>query len=826
MNVWLKEIEEDRIYLEWDNVEKADSYRIYWADKDTTTVKYQCIEETKNDEIELHMSTHRNHFFRVVPVCQGKETEPSNTLRTEVKKVFHEQLEKLSRGLIAAEVPEGIFLSWRLMLSEVYGYCNTGMVGVNFNVYRNGVLIANVKDSTNYIDKEGLPSDRYSVKPELKESKYLSKEELLEFRNRNSFDKSREAVVFSSGQNYIDLPLQIPEDGVTPVGGKYSYNANDMSVGDIDGDGEYEFFVKWDPTNSKDVSQTGYTGNCYIDCYKLDGTLLWRLDMGCNIRAGAHYTQFMVYDFNGDGKAEMAVKTAPGTKMIRYAKDGSIQSETYISMPEKDCEAGYSHTDDYRMSNQDYINHLVHMFMQWGEKEEVKNGNWPKTLEECFGIPVMYPYPLSEENAKKMVDYFIDVYAVQRSPRNKLREFEGFILSGPEYLTMFTGTGEEIQTIPYPHPRVDDGLMWGDYEWNRIEPGNRVDRFLSGVAYLDGERPYLLMCRGYYTRATIVAYSFFENEFKEYFNIDSGFVPMSNPFGRGMHAENGTDPVYGVLAGQGNHSLATADVDQDGCDEIIYGAATIDHDGSVLYSGHGVMPDGRDVKFGHGDAMHVADIDPDRPGLEIFHVFEGGSSVPYGYALCDARTGEVIFGERADKDLGRCMIGDINPSVRGLQVWVDQVRSCTGEVLNDKLLGTNQSIRYSADMSTAILDGADIFGGHKGVINDNTHGIILNPEGVGTNNGTKGNPCLIADIFGDWREELLVRKEDNSAIRIFTNTELTSHKLFTLMHDTQYRCGVAWQNNCYNQPGYTKFYLASDMDFQYVLPIGMPKCEE
>ncbi|MBE5960929.1 MAG: rhamnogalacturonan lyase, partial [Lachnospiraceae bacterium] len=618
---------------------------------------------------------------------------------------------------------------------------------------------------------------------------------------------------------YLEIPLQIPPSGITPAGEAYSYHANDMSIGDIDGDGEYEFFVKWDPTNSHDVSIKGYTGNCYIDCYRLNGTLLWRLDMGVNIRAGAHYTQFMVYDFNGDGMAEMAVKTAPGTKMTIYEEDGTVKKEYYITMSQEDLEKGYSNQDDYRLSADGYYKHITEVFRHWTEHEMVQAKIWPETLEECFGIPKEYEYPLSETDAKKLADYFIDVYAPSRSKKNDLRHFEGFIIDGPEYLTMFSGKGEEMQTIPFKYGRQDDGLMWGDYAMPRIEPANRVDRFLSGVAYLDGERPYLIVCRGYYTRTTIVAYQFFENEFKEHFAIDSGHILMDNPFQANPHITVGTDPVYGKLAGQGNHSLSTADVDFDGCMEIIYGAAVIDHDGSLLYSSFDYLPDKKTyIKLGHGDAMHVADIDPDKPGLEIFNVFEAGKWGPYGYALRDAMTGKVLFGEYSEKDLGRCMIGDINPFVRGLQTWVYQVQDVNGNVLDDPLLGTDQNIHWAADLSTQVLDGVDLFGHHTGIINDNIHGIMLKPEGVAMNNGTKGNPCLVADLFGDWREELLVRTEDDSAIRIYTNTDITSHKLFTLLHDTQYRCGIAWQNNCYNQPCYTKFYLASDMDWEYVLP--------
>jgi len=805
MNITIKELADDFVTIAWTKEEKSIKYRVLWADKNLPTTKFKIMAETVNTEYTLKKATHVPHYFKIISIKADGSEETSDILKTPVKKIFHEQLEKLNRGLIAVKAKTGIFLGWRLMLEEVDGYSNTGMTGADFAVYKNGKKIAVVTDSTNYIDTEGTMEDFYAVAAIL---------------NGVEAAPCKAVQAWKSGENYIEIPMQIPQGGITPTGESYFYRVNDMSIGDVDGDGEYEYIVKWDPSNSQDVSIKGYTGKCFIDCYRLDGSLLWRLDMGVNIRAGAHYTQFMVYDFDHDGKAEMSVKTAPGTKMTIFYPDGSIKSEAYITMPKEDLEKGYSHQDSYVCSAKDYYEHLVSMFQGWTEHPEVKAGHWPSTLEECFGIQKQYDYPLSDSDARKLVDYFIKEYAPSRSPKNELDKFEGFIYEGPEYLTMFGGDGTELETIPFKFGRVDDGLMWGDYSMNRIEPCNRVDRFLSGVAYLDGEHPSLLICRGYYTRTTIVAYDWINGKHVERFAIDSGFVPMSNPFHDNAHIAKGSDPVYGILAGQGNHSLSTADVDGDGCQEIIYGAAVIDHDGSVLYSSYGYLPDGKTyMKFGHGDAMHVANIDPDKPGLEIFNVFEGAKFAPYGFALRDAETGEPIFGEYAECDLGRCMIGDVNPKVRGLQCWVNEMYSCTGEKLPDKLLGTNQSIRWAADMSTQILDGVDYQkGSHKGVINDNTHGIMLAPEGMATNNGTKGNPCLVADVFGDFREELILRKEDNRAIRIYTNVDLTNHKLFTLMHDIMYRTSIAWQNNCYNQPGYTKFYYASDMDWEYVLP--------
>ncbi len=591
-----------------------------------------------------------------------------------------------------------------------------------------------------------------------------------------------------------------------------------MSVGDVDGDGQYEYVVLWNPSNSKDVSQIGYTGNVYVDTYKADGTLLHRLDLGVNIRAGAHYTQFLVYDFDGDGRSEVMLKTAPGTKTTRYEK-GRVKSERYITMPADDRRAGYTNQDDYRVSKTDYYNHLVDLFQQWHNQAEVKSGQWPATLEAAFGIEQRYQYPLSRTDATALVDYFMDVYAPSRSDRNKLRDFEGFILSGPEYLSVFEGaTGRELETIHYKPGRTDDGLRWGDYAMPRIEPGNRVDRFLAGVAYLDGEHPSAVFARGYYTRTTIATYGWNGRKITKRWAIDSGWTPMTNPFNDSPHGRDGTDPQYGSITTQGFHSLSSADVDGDGKHEVVYGSAPIDDDGSVLYSSKDVLPPGSAnpgavARLGHGDAMHVTDIDPLRPGKEIFTVHEGATSAPYGYALRDAATGQTIYGEYSGRDTGRGMVGDILPEEPGLETWAMRLRTADGDALGTAMPGTNQSIRWAADMTTQIVDGA---GDVTPTIKDWRRGTLLTATGTLTNNGTKGNPSLVADILGDWREELLVRTADSSAIRIYLSTEVTDRKLYTLMHDVQYRAEVARQNTAYNQPSYPGFYLASDLNWSKV----------
>ncbi|MEV7573637.1 rhamnogalacturonan lyase [Pseudarthrobacter sp. NPDC089323] len=709
------------------------------------------------------------------------------------------QLDHLDRGLVAAGTSEGVFLSWRLLGHEATGSSATGLTGTDFNVYRDGQKLATVTDSTNYLDTSGTAASKYQVRAVVE-----------------GVELDESATATSWGGNFKDIPLRKPADGVTPAGQAYTYSANDASVADVDGDGQYEFIVKWDPNNSKDVSQVGYTGNTYVDTYKADGTLLHRIDLGVNIRSGAHYTQLLVNDFDGDGRAEMMMKTAPGTKSTNYNADGSVASQQFITLLQSDIEAGYASTDDYRMSAADYYQHVVEMFQGWSEHPEVKAGNWPATLEEAFGIAPEYQYPLSTSDAKALADYFMDVYAPSRSARNNLRAFEGFIVSGPEYLTVFEGaTGKELKTVAYEPGRHDDGLMWGDYAMARIEPGNRVDRFLAGVAYLDGQKPAAVFARGYYTRTTLATYTWDGTSLSPVWNIDSGWAPMTNPFNDSPHGRDGTDPEYGKLTTQGFHSLSASDVDGDGRQEIVYGAATIDDDGSVLYSSFDTMPEGsatpgEEARLGHGDAMHVTDIDPNRPGKEIFTVHEGGTWAPYGYAMRDAGTGEVLFGAYSGKDTGRGMIGDVDPAVPGIENWAIGMQSADGTKLSTSQPGTNMSIKWAADMTTQIVNGS---GDQTPTIDDWKRGRLLTAEGTRTNNGTKGTPSLVADVVGDWREEMLVRTADSTALRMYLSTEVTNHKLYTLMHDPQYRAEVARQNTTYNQPSYTDFYFASDMEF-------------
>ena len=586
------------------------------------------------------------------------------------------QMEKLNRGLIAIKVKNGVYIGWRLF--------GTDPDDISFNLYRDGekVNAAPISSSTNFLDNNGNENSTYKVCAIIE-----GKEQL----------PSEEASVWDT--NYLTIPLNKPEGGVSPDGVSYSYSANDASIGDVDGDGEYEIILKWDPSNSHDNAHKGYTGNVYLDAYKLNGKHLWRIDLGKNIRAGAHYTQFMVYDLDGDGKAEIACKTA----------DGTIDGEGNVI---GDIDA------DYR--NQD-----------------------------------------------------------------------GFILEGPEYLTIFNGkTGKALVTVEYDPPR-GNGADWGD------EEGNRVDRFLACIAYLDGVRPSLVTCRGYYTRAVLVAYNWRDGELSKVWKFDS------------------LEPGNEGYSGQGNHSVSVADVDDDGKDEIIYGSCVIDHDGTGLYT----------TGLGHGDAIHVGNFIPSRAGLEIFQVHE----IPQenGTEIHDAKTGEILWGIPSSEDVGRGMAADIDPRYEGAEVWSsthwktggEGLYSSSGEKISDRSPQSfNFAIWWDGDLLRELLDHDYCMETGVGVGKidkwDYENGRLVNlltADGTRSNNGTKGNPCLQADIFGDWREEVIWRTDDSTALRIYTTIDVTDHRIYTLMHDPNYRLAVAWQNVAYNQPPHPSFFLGHNM---------------
>ena len=582
------------------------------------------------------------------------------------------QLDPLDRGVVAIHTGDGNFVSWRALGPED--------PATAFNLYRDGVRInATPLGATNFVDTGAAASAAYSIR-----AVSGGTESAVDARAGATWPRPFKAI-----------PLRKPAGGVTPDGEAYTYGVNDGSAADLDGDGVYELLVKWQPTNAHDNAHRGYTGSTLIDAYRLDGTFMWRIDLGRNIRAGAHYTTYLAFDFDGDGRAELMAKTADGTV------DG----------------AG-----------------------------------------KAIGDPA--------------ADH-----------RNK----DGTILAGPEFLTVFDGrTGAALASTDYTPPR-GDVAAWGDAH------GNRVDRFLGGVAYLDGQRPSAVFARGYYTRAVLAAWDWRDNRLTRRWVFDSD------------------TPANAAAAGQGAHWMAVADADGDGRDDIVYGAATIKSDGTLMYS----------TGLCHGDALHVGKHDPSRPGLQVFMVHESPSCYRgNGAEMHDAATGKVLWGIASTIDVGRGLCMDIDAAHPGNECWaaiggIDNpagglVNAAGVQISSVRPRAYNFGLWWDGDLLRESLDGTRI---EKW----NPQAQRLEPmldgstSGAASINGTKANPVLSADLFGDWREEVVWRSANDEALLVFSTTAPTRHRIPTLMHDTQYRVQVAAQNAAYNQPPHPSFFLGEGM---------------
>jgi hypothetical protein len=582
------------------------------------------------------------------------------------------QVEFLNRGVVALRKSANeVFISWRFLGNDPSD--------IAFNLYRDNVKInaTAITTSTNYIDNIST-NGSYTIKPII-----------------NGTEGIATASVSVWANNQLSIPLQIPPGGTIPDGTAYTYTANDASVGDVDGDGEYEIFLKWDPT-LLNHNGGGFSGEQIFDCYKMDGALLWRINLGKNVNAGPHFNQFMVYDFDGDGKAEIILKTADGTI------DGA---GTVIG----------NSTIDHRNSG-------------------------------------------------------------------------GWVQQGPEFLTVFNGlTGAAMATVAYQPARANTA-DWGDTY------GNRQDRFVSAVAYLDGARPSLIVGRGYYDKLMRAAYDWRDGQLTLRWIFDS---------------KDASDPANNALSSQGNHQMTIGDVDGDGKDEIINGSSAINDDGKRLWT----------YGQGHGDALHMSDMDPDRPGQEIWQCLESESQYsPYGIRLNDAKTGKMIFGAVTTGDVGRALAADIDPNHRGYEMW-----SSSGNLYNvqDGQIGTskptngsqavNGAVWWDGDLGRELLDGTIMDKWNPATQSLNRLFTIYQAAPVSSNNDSKKNPALTGDILGDWREEIILRRTDNTALILFTTNIVTDYRIPTLMHDPQYRTAIAWQNSAYNQPPHPSYFLGYDM---------------
>lgn len=629
------------------------------------------------------------------------------------------QLENLGRGLVAYRNTSSgpVYISWR--------YLKTDDITTGFNIYRS-VITGGV---------EGTRT-RLNAAPIVKSTFYsyaTSTQDAMNFYLREvhgEVESETDAAMYAlksvadgGGNPWIEIPMK-QIDGDTG----WTYSPNDASFADIDGDGEMEIVIHRIGANNRDNSQAGITDPPVFQAYKLDGTFLWEINLGINIREGAHYTQFMLYDLDDDGKAELVCKTAEGGKDAAGRNIGEAYFPEY--------KAKHSLTGNYN-PNADY-----------------RNGS-------------------------------------------------GYILTGPEFLTVFNGeTGEEIVTTEYDPPRYSSVYNNGN-EVPKLNPtgseinsrwgdsyGNRCDRFLAGIAYLDGIHPSVVMCRGYYSRTVLVAYDYANSTLTKRWKFDTYNGPTTSP--------------WAAYTGQGNHNLRVADVDGDGYDEIIYGSCAIDHDGTGLYN----------TRLGHGDAIHLTDFMPERPGLEVVACHENKVD---GTTLRDAATGEIIWQLKSGDDVGRCMGTDIHASYRGMEFW----SSRSGGIINAPQLSAITTSTSSVSMNMACWWDGDLLRELQDGINvtkylNGSATTLLSPTFVASNNGSKANPCIIGDIVGDWREEVVLRTTNNRYIRIYLTNKTTDYRFHSFLQDPVYRTGIAYQNVAYNQPAHTGFYFGPDVENIFV----------
>ncbi|MBQ7451575.1 MAG: rhamnogalacturonan lyase, partial [Prevotella sp.] len=631
------------------------------------------------------------------------------------------QMEKLGRGVVAVPFTNGgtgRLVTWRILGTD-------DMTNTRFDVYRNGSRIAQNLKVSNYKDASGTATSKYHVVVKVNGEEVETTEPVQAWTNV-----------------WMKLPLDRPAAGAVSGG---TYSPNDCSVGDVDGDGEYEIFVKWDPSTSKDNSQGGVTDNVYIDCYKLDGTKLWRIDLGRNIRAGAHYTQFQVYDYDGDGKAEMICKTAPGSL------DGTGV----------------------------YVNQAT-------DNATIKAADNTKDWAAAGG---------------------------------------GRINGGHEYLTVFDGlTGKAINTIAYYPNRNGTATLSaasGTKDWDTRSDksdtgsyGNRGERYLAATAYIDGSdnNASAIFCRGYYTYAYIWAVSFDGEKLipRWLSSHESGTaykVVTWDAEGNATNREfSNLKPTSGsgsgTMFGNGNHNLSIVDVDFDGNDEILWGSAALNHDGTLRFA----------TGFGHGDAIHVGQMIAGVKGYQQLQIHEEGTkndpeaTFPYfGWDLHDASTGEILYSAHGGGDNGRGMAAQLSANTKDW--WFSssndrqQRSAATGEVASTANGNVNFRMYWDGTVQEALLDGNTL---DKYNDSSKSFGRLVTFYNLGpgsTCNGSKNTPNLSADIFGDWREELVLYSVSDAEtyLGIYSTNIETKYYVPTLMHDHTYRMGICWQNTAYNQ---------------------------
>ena len=595
--------------------------------------------------------------------------------------------DKLDRGLVAVPASSGNLVSWRIFAEEYYG--------VTYNLYANGSLLKSGLTASDFNHTSGSSTTKYQVAAVVKGVEQ---------------EKSAEVTRWNNG--YLQFPVAKVQDrngnDVTS-----QYIINDISLGDVDGDGVAEFIVK--RNYSGDIRNSANT-TCFhhYECYNLKGERLWWIDLGPNMMAGPDKQWDMVlFDWDRDGRAEGLMRGADNMIFHTAAGDVNIGNMSYVAP-----------RDEYTRNGNEYLIYL--------------NG--------LTGVP-----------------YGCDASTGKFTP------------------------------MTYPLPRFEAGET--DYEaaWGKNDTGHRSSKHYFGAPFLDGRNPSIFLGRGCYTRHKMCA-----------FDVDPATHTLTQ---RWRWDNNGgwNDPWFG----NGFHNFGIADVDEDGRDEIVFGSMIIDDNGKGLST----------TGLGHGDAQHCSDFDPYRKGLEFFSCNEDEPNMNYR----NATTSKIYYRSKGTTDDGRGLMGNFSntfPGCMGRSVNSPLISSVADKELtgagvpstsgtNDGLFWShlNQRIYWTGDLVEGILDSP---GTEKdAVVWTTAGGRVFQSSGCALNNDSKNNPCALADIIGDWREEIVVRTSDNAYVRIYTTPIYTQYRIPTLWHDHQYRNAMVWQCVGYNQPPHKSFFLGA-----------------
>ena len=626
-------------------------------------------------------------------------------------------------------------ISWRLL--------KTDPSNVAFDIYKSVDGGAEVK-----LNEEPISNTTSWVDADIDVSKTNVYRVTLANQTETLCDYTFTSEMAEKFYHEIRLNLNVPDASIT-------YSPDDIQLGDLDGDGELEIVVKREPYDGANMG-VWFNGTTLLEAYKMDGTFLWQIDLGINIRSGSHYTSYILYDFDGDGLCEIAFRSSEGTKFA----DGKIITDANGKI------------NDYRNRQTDGKG--------WYSGAAIaRDPNDPSTATTC-----------------------------------------GLIMEGPEYISICRGyDGREITRIDNI-PRGGEGSKvsrakyWSEY-WGD-DFGNRMDRFFIGVAYLDGipdeatgvrtTNPSLIISRGIYKNWQVWALDLKGNELVPRWKFDTA-----------DHASK--------WKGMCSHCFRVADLDGDGKDEILYGSAAIDDDGSELWCNGN----------GHGDILHVGKFIKDRSGLQIVASFEEakdyeGQGNGYACQVINARDGSMITGHGRNlpvdaSDVGRCIVADVDPDSPDFEYWSstqEGMFSCNGTGLVSTTYPTgigsgvmyNVAIYWSGQSTREMLDrGCIVSYKANPDVNKSNKNRLISFDLYGSNQGnhaSKYNPCYYGDFLGDYREEVILGSSDYKSIYIFSTNHPTTHRLPHLMTDHNYDMSQAMQNMGYNQGTNLGYYVGAE----------------